>query len=267
LLRLWSLGKIPHWLGNLPLIGPLFAPCFRPEESEAFIIPVQQAIQGTESVALPYTLLPFLTRQASARFILDKCSCRHAEHCRDYPHDIGCLFLGDGAAQIHPQLGRQASADEALAHLDRAVSSGLVPMVAHASFDAYMLDIPYRKMLAICFCCDCCCTIRQGLRMGPVAFWDTVQRLPGLKVVVETACTGCGTCLAKCPVNAISAPDGRAYIDHQRCKGCGLCIAACPDEAIHLHLADGVDTLDRLLARIGERTDIFSCHRTVTRCH
>ena len=70
LLRLWPLGKIPHWLGNLPLIGPLFDPCLKSDDSEALIIPVQQAIQGTESVALPYTLLPFLARQASARFIL-----------------------------------------------------------------------------------------------------------------------------------------------------------------------------------------------------
>lgn len=51
-----------------------------------------------------------------------------------------------------------------------------------SSFDAWLLDIPYRRAIAVCFCCDCCCSVRQGLRLGPAAFWETVVRLPGLSV-------------------------------------------------------------------------------------
>ena len=270
---LWPLGKALNWLGNLPLAGRLVAPLFNARDNEATIIPVQQAITGTKSVALPYPLLVPLVERASARFILDECPCRHGERCQTYPHDVGCLYLGDGAAQIRAELGRQASIPEVLAHLDRAMDAGLTPTVVHAAFDAYMLDIPYRRMLAVCFCCDCCCTVRYGLRVGPAAFRDIVLRLPGLALVVDDTCTACGVCAAACPVQAITlnagsrdagqgsapiAPAEWAQVDAERCKGCGRCVAACPSGAIHLHLADEADMVARLLARVALRTDILS---------
>jgi len=181
--------------------------------------------------------------------------CRKGENCQTYPHQIGCLFLGDGAAEINPSLGRKVDPDQALAHARQAMEAKLVPLVVHSSFDTWMLGIPYRRTLAVCFCCDCCCSVRQGLRLGPPAFWDTVVRLPGLTVVVDPGCTGCGRCTGLCPVGAISLEDGRVHIG-EVCKGCGRCAAQCPAGAISLHLAPGVDVSGQLLADIEQRTNI-----------
>ncbi len=255
LIKLWPLGKILNRLGSQPMLGPLLRPCFRADGNEAIIIPVQEAVRGTESVVLPFPLLTPLVSQASARTILNECMCRRGEGCRAHPQELGCLFLGDGAAAIDRSMGQRASVDEAMAHVQRALETGLVPLVVHAAFDAWMLGIPYRRTLAVCFCCDCCCTVRQGLRLGPPAFWDTVVRLPGLTVAVGLECTGCGLCTDVCPTGAISLNGGAAQISDS-CKGCGRCAMVCPAEAITLRVAENVDVLDCLIVRIGRRTEI-----------
>ena len=50
-------------------------------------------------------------------------------------------------------------------------------------------------------------------------------------------CTGCGTCIATCPFNAIELrKDGNerhvARVNAVQCKGCGSCVAACPNKAM-----------------------------------
>jgi len=258
LLKLWPLGRAMNRLARLPVLGSVLRPFYAPAASQAIIIPVHETVSGTESVALPFPLLAPLVESASARFVLNACLCRTAEGCQHHPTEIGCLFLGDAAARIHPELGRPASVVEALAHVQRALAAGLVPMVVHASFDAWVLGIPYHRMLAVCFCCDCCCTVRHGLREGPPAFWETVVRLPGLSVAAGPECLACGTCVDVCPVGAISIEGGRARVA-AACKGCGRCVAACPTGAMRLHLAPEVDVqtcLAALLARVEARTDI-----------
>lgn len=259
LVALWPLGKLQHWLGGLPLIGPLFA-SYDPAESEAVLIPIHQEIRGTESVVLPYPLLRPLVERASARTILHHCPCRQGEQCRTYPRDIGCLLLGDGGTAIDPARGRPATVEEALAHMDRATAAGLVPTILHSAFDAYLFDIPYRKMLAICFCCDCCCTIRHGLRLAPDAYLDTVRRLPGLTVRAGDGCVGCGVCVSACPTRAVSLREGQAgqvaRVDDDLCVGCGRCVGVCPNQAMGLCWDGGGDVLERLLSHIKSRTDI-----------
>lgn len=256
LAKLWPLSRVVYWLGNRPLVGPLLRPLFDAPNNEVIILPVQETVRTPESVVLPYPLLTSLVEQASAHFVMQECLCRRGENCQTYPHDVGCLFLGDGAAEITLAIGRLVSADEAMAHVRRAMALGLTPLIVHTVFDAWVLGIPYRRMLGICFCCDCCCIVRQGLRLGPQAFWDIVVRLPGLAVEVGPECTGCGTCLDACYVQAIVIEDGRACISDEQCKGCGRCVAICPAGAITLRMAGDVDVLGRLLARIERRTDI-----------
>lgn len=51
--------------------------------------------------------------------------------------------------------------------------------------------------------------------------------------VVAKKCISCGTCVAICPVEAISfGKDGKAVIDPQKCIHCGACRASCPVSAI-----------------------------------
>ena len=51
--------------------------------------------------------------------------------------------------------------------------------------------------------------------------------------VISEDCIACGTCIGKCPVEAIS--EGDIYkIDPEVCTECGTCASVCPSEAIHL---------------------------------
>lgn len=44
-------------------------------------------------------------------------------------------------------------------------------------------------------------------------------------------CTGCETCVAECPVGAITMHDGKAQIDMDECIRCGTCHQVCPENA------------------------------------
>lgn len=54
-------------------------------------------------------------------------------------------------------------------------------------------------------------------------------------MIDKNKCIGCGTCVAICPVEAISfTSDGKAQIDKTKCIRCGACMASCPVEAIEI---------------------------------
>ncbi|HUU20003.1 MAG TPA: 4Fe-4S binding protein [Sedimentisphaerales bacterium] len=45
-------------------------------------------------------------------------------------------------------------------------------------------------------------------------------------------CTGCETCVAECPSEAISIAADKASVDIEECVDCGACVDACLEEAI-----------------------------------
>ena len=45
-------------------------------------------------------------------------------------------------------------------------------------------------------------------------------------------CTGCETCVAECPSEAIKMAEEKAVVDEETCIDCGVCVDACPEEAI-----------------------------------
>jgi len=53
------------------------------------------------------------------------------------------------------------------------------------------------------------------------------------KVDVEK-CTGCESCVAECPSEAISMVDEMACVSADACIDCGVCVDACPVEAISM---------------------------------
>jgi UDP-glucose 4-epimerase len=255
MMRAWPLVRTAYRLGKQPVLGALVQPLFSARAHQATILPVNASIPTPANTPLPAYLLEKLVEQASARFMMNECVCRAHENCQAYPHDFGCLFLGHGANEVHPTMGRLVSVAEAKEHIAQALKLNLIPMIAHTMVDALTVGITYRRMLTVCFCCDCCCAIRTGLREGPPAFWEIVQPLPGLEVTVSSDCVMCEQCFSACPVGAISLDHDRALIAGH-CKGCGKCIPACPNGAIRLEATGAVDPLQGLLQRIESRTDI-----------
>jgi len=258
-LQIWKLDKYLRALQRFPLTRTLLENSLgvTPENNDAVIVPVGEVIRGGESVVLPYQYLLPLVKKASGHFILGRCPCRNAEGCTSAPKDFGCLYLGQAVTMLPERVGQQTDTAGALRHMERALAYGLVPMIVHASFDAEMLSLPYQQMLVVCFCCDCCCTVRSHMRLGPSAFDDTIHRMPGLRVEISQECNACGECHSVCPMSAIRfGPDGISEIDLVRCKGCGLCVQACPQEAPALVLDEDVDVLARLTERIRKRTQV-----------
>jgi len=52
--------------------------------------------------------------------------------------------------------------------------------------------------------------------------------------VNKEKCTGCGTCVEECPVEAIIVDEeaGCAVVDEEECVDCGACEEVCHTEAI-----------------------------------
>jgi ferredoxin len=179
---------------------------------------------------------------------MNHCICRETEECKDYPIDIGCLFLGEAVKHINPKLGHPVTQEEALAHLQRAREAGLVHMVGRNRIDSVWMGAgPFDKLLTICNCCPCCCLWRV-LPNLPDSISDNVTRMPGVSVTVNEECIGCGLCVDSCFVHAIQINDGRAVIS-EACRGCGRCVEVCPQQVITLTIADD-DFVEQSIARI-----------------
>ncbi|MFZ2097514.1 MAG: 4Fe-4S binding protein [Anaerolineales bacterium] len=254
-LSLWPLYKVGLWLGKQPGIGRMIKPAFSNKIHQVTMIPVNEVITQGEQIVLPYTLLMQLVEQASACFIMSECVCRRHEDCQTYPIDLGCLFLGDGAAQIHSSMGEACDVAKAKRHIQRGMEAGLYPLIAHTMIDALTLGIPYRRMLTICFCCECCCVVQRGMQKGPKSLLQVIQPLPGLRLTVGEECGACGLCIEKCPVGAIST-NHRGVEIGEGCKGCGICVHECPNEAIKMEIDGNQDLLEGFRERMISYADI-----------
>jgi ferredoxin len=198
------------------------------------LLPIDESIDLPGEVVLPSQVVEHFVTQAGTHWIMDRCLCRDASHCEDYPIDLGCLFLGEAAAGINPKLGRPVSAQEALEHVRRCREVGLVHMIGRNKLDLMWLGTgPGDRLLTICNCCPCCCLWGMLPHLAP-EIGAKVNRMQGVSVHVGDACIGCGSCAEDiCFAGAIRVVSGRAMID-DTCKGCGRCVEVCPEGAIEL---------------------------------
>jgi ferredoxin len=257
LLHLWPIYKLGIWLGRQPGIGNMLSPVFSSKIHQVTMIPVNEPITQGEHTVLPYALLEALVERSSERFIMTECVCRRQENCQLHPTDFGCIFIGDGAARIDPALGKLCTVEDAKEHIQRGMQAGLYPLIAHTVLDAFTLGIPYKRMLTVCFCCECCCLVQRGLRQGPAALLKAIQPLPGLKVTINNDCSACGNCIEACPVEAISLNSHKAQID-DACKGCGICLNECPSGAIQMEMDGKTDLWAAFAERIKGYADVTS---------
>ncbi len=196
-------------------------------------------LEWTNTV-LPSQVLDHFIRASKHHFIMDTCLCRVASDCKDYPKDLGCLFIGKGALKIDKRFGRLVTQDEALAHVRKCREKGLVHLIGRNKIDAVVFDTGRKEdLMSICSCCPCCCLWRMLPDLSK-EIADGITKMPGVAVAVTDSCTGCGECVEEevCFVGALSLADGRAQIDQARCRGCGRCVESCPNGAIELRMED-----------------------------
>ena len=219
------------------------------------VIPIEQSVERPEETVVPSRVVEHFIRQANYLWIMDACICREAMHCRDYPRDLGCLFLGEAAMGINPKLGRRVSQAEALAHARKCREAGLVHLIGRNKLDTVWLGVgPGHKLMTICNCCPCCCLWRALPHLSP-GISAKITRMPGVTVAVTERCTGCGICADQvCFADAIRLDGDRAVIS-EACRGCGRCVDVCPEQAIKLTV-DPSRFVQGAIARLAPRVEL-----------
>lgn len=225
-------------VARLPLANRVI-PYFRQNQTDLRCLPIAENIELPEGTPLPVNLLFRFIEEASHRTITEGgCLCRISCGCKNYPEDIGCLFLGDSSIEISDTINRELTVEEAKDHAGRAIAAGLVPMIGKVRFDNIIYMVRDRsRLLTVCFCCECCCVSRHLKQMKVEDFKEVYPRLDGVVVEVTDACTGCGKCADQCFVKAIDVSSGTAVIS-DLCRACGRCASVCPKDAIAIRIED-----------------------------
>ncbi|HDP79974.1 MAG TPA: 4Fe-4S dicluster domain-containing protein [Spirochaetes bacterium] len=259
LAKIWPLTWISARLTTAPVIGKLVAalalPLFSKKNLNISYLPINLELSAPGSTPLPVAIVEELIRRSSHRVIIKRCTCRDAKQCENHPIDYGCTLLGEGTREIDPRIARHVTVEEAIAHLHATVEDGLIPMTGRVKIDNFIWGVRDRgRLLTICHCCRCCCTILASGKYLPREAADSIVRLRGLSITVDpSACMGCGLCVDECFMGALSLESGAIAHDHDICKGCGRCVEVCPEKAISIHLEDTGTAVDELLSRIRER--------------
>ena len=201
------------------------------------VLPIDESIQA-DTVLYPYHKLKESIKAARKIAVYD-CVCRLESRLtgKGCNHPIEtCLSFGAAAEYyIENGWGREITADEAIRIIEETDKSGLV----HAGVNS-------KHLSNICNCCPCCCVTMKGI----TKFGHNKQGYMNAlfeSIIDQEKCSGCGTCIDRCPVDAITLEDF-AIVDREKCLGCGLCARACSEEAITLQVReDGEEPFERVL--------------------
>ena len=201
---------------------------------------------------LDYELAGEVIKTADSRGV-GLCYCRHkmshlGRACQA-PLDICMTFNTSARSLIKHGYARSIGREECLDLLDQAWSLNLVQFGENVQ----------KRVSFICHCCGCCCEAMIAARR--FGFLQPVHTTNFIASGRPGGCTGCGTCVAVCPVNAaslVSAQDPHhpkqkiAQITGNLCLGCGVCVRNCPAGVL-------------FLSERGRRTitPVDSVHRTV----
>lgn len=200
----------------------------QPQPALHRVMPAQHSIKS--EWILPYDDVRAVMLAAKT-FSVGDCICRKQKALVGQPcHFPPGMCLSFSTTECAPAPGDISQA-EALTILDKAEAIGLVHTVSNV-----MYGIGY-----ICNCCGCCCGILRGITEFGIA--NSVASANYYAVIDPNQCVGCGACLERCQVHAITAQDGIAVVAQERCIGCGLCVTGCPQQAATLQRKPEADLI------------------------
>jgi Pyruvate/2-oxoacid:ferredoxin oxidoreductase delta subunit len=191
------------------------------------VVPARKAI-SKETRLLPSEDVEAILEKAT-RFALANCSCRRIATRCDSPVDV-CLQINRGADYaITRGTGKELTKDEAMEVMDSAEEAGLIHSVYNNSAVTNV----------ICNCCTDCCIFYYPLSKYGV-LEKGVARSRFQAEVDQANCTGCQTCVERCPFEAVGMvkipgeKKLKAQVSSEKCFGCGVCAVGCESEAIRL---------------------------------
>jgi hypothetical protein len=163
------------------------------------VIHVGERVDKPADTVVPTLVLEHFIRNASHRTIMNFCGCRKTKSCENFPVECGCLFLGDSARQIHPEIGKPATVDEALDYVARCRELGLIHHLGLIEKDSVWLEVSdARRLLTVCHCCPCCCGVMSDSYPDAARALHNIKKMPGVKVLVSKDCVGCEACVSTC---------------------------------------------------------------------
>jgi Pyruvate/2-oxoacid:ferredoxin oxidoreductase delta subunit len=160
------------------------------------------------------------------------CFCRHHKDllknsCKYTDLRENCFTFGKSARYTSEQgFARMVTKDEALRIMRESEEAGLVHKAFHTHEDISKIET------SICNCCKDCCATFEMWREGVLPL---INYSNFLSFIDKSKCIGCGTCMEKCPVDAIEGDNNnKAERNAEWCIGCGICAHFCPENAISL---------------------------------
>ena len=230
------------------------------KDDEIVVIPntinINAKIESEGSEFLPTEIIKEVIKRSDDIVIMNSCLCRTSNNCKDYPQDIGCIFLGPTAAKIPNHIGKKSTVEEALAQVDRADAAGLSHIIGRNKIDTVWMNVhPGKGLLTICHCCPCCCLWKVYPNLDD-EISEKLEKLDGVSVELhDENCKKCKKCLDDvCMFNAIGFNNNKITIDRNICKGCGLCVNTCKFNAITINYTD--ETIDNVVNRIDDLIEI-----------
>ena len=186
-------------------------------------IPIGESIP-VQTGAMPYERAEEIIRSHTVISVAN-CICRQEQRLagKGCTKPLETCLTFDSAARnyVHTGKGRMISQEEAIEILNLADEAGLVLQPTNAQDPA-----------AICACCGCCCGVLRGLKLHPSP--GSIASSPFVTAYDPVICSGCGDCIERCQMGAISMDDVVAVVAQERCIGCGLCVTACTTGALTL---------------------------------
>ena len=190
------------------------------------VIPIEQSVSDAPHIAT-YDEIRQIIDQAGGKIGVADCICRKGKDltgapCLKTDRREVCLGFRD-YFDTYRREGwfREISKQEALEILAQSEKEGLVLQATNEKYPQ-----------AVCACCSCCCGILNTLKNVPNrSDFVAANYRAG---VDANKCVGCGLCVDRCHMAAISVVDKKAVIDPKRCIGCGVCVPACSTGALFM---------------------------------
>ncbi len=206
-------------------------------EGAARTITVERELPHGKEI-YPYEKLGELVDQEDS-FAASVCYCRHHEYLVDNPCKVeglpeySCLSFGKAADYIvERKFGKRISREECLGILETAEKAGLV----------HNTNNHLGGTVFICNCCGCCCGFLKMLKKYEIKAMLVASNFA--VAINEEACSGCGDCVERCPMEALSLAGEVITVNKKHCIGCGNCMSVCPTESLFMERVTNIKPPD-----------------------